>query len=116
MWTWRNKAIFEENYQQPNNYVLVIQNFAQKIDLHSNQRLHRNFQVVVNQRLCLGEPTTWIKLNNDGACKGNVGYSGCGGLFCDSDERWLKGYIQKVGVCDALHAEMWGMYLGLDMA
>ncbi|PNY15883.1 ribonuclease H, partial [Trifolium pratense] len=28
----------------------------------------------------------------------------------------MKGYIRKTGVCDAFHAELWGMYLGLDMA
>jgi len=116
-WTWRNKAIFEENFQQPNNIVLVIQNFARKIDLCSNQRLHRIFQM--KETIYIGwkkSPEDWIKLNHDGACKGSGEYSGCGGLFCDSEGRWLRGYIQKIGVCDALHAEMWGMYLGLEMA
>ena len=117
MWTWRNKTIFEENFQQPNNHVLVIQNFAQKIDLCSNQRLHRNFQM--KETIYIGwkkPPEGWIKLNNDGACKGSGEYSGCGGLFRDSEGRRLKGYIRKIGVCDALHTEMWGMYLGLKMA
>ena len=61
-------------------------------------------------------PEGWIKLNSDGACKGSGEYSGCGGLFRDSDGRWIKGYTRKIGVCDALHAEMWDMYLGLEMA
>jgi ribonuclease HI len=117
MWTWRNKAIFEENFQQPNNPVLVIQNFVQKIDLCSNQQLHRNFPM--KETIYIGwkkPPEGWIKLNSDGACKGIGEYSGCGGLFRDTEGRWLKGYIRKIGVCDALHAEMWGMYLGLEMA
>lgn len=117
MWTWRNKAIFEDNFQQLNNPVLVIQNFVQKIDLCSNQRLHRNFPM--KETIYIGwkkPPKGWIKLNSDGACKGIGEYSGCGGLFRDTGGRWLKGYIRKIGVCDALHAEMWGMYLGLEMA
>jgi len=61
-------------------------------------------------------PEGWIKLNSDGACKGSGEYSGCGGLFRDSEGRWIKDYIRKIGVCDALHAEIWGMYLGLEMA
>ena len=28
---------------------------------------------------------------------------------------WIKGYIRNIGACDALHAEMWSMHLGLDM-
>jgi len=58
----------------------------------------------------------WIKLNNDGACKDMGVIVGCGGLFRDSDSRWIKGYTKKIGACDALHAEMWGLCLGLDMA
>ena len=45
MWTWRNNAIFEENFQQPNNLVLAIQNFARKIDFCSNQPPHHNIQI-----------------------------------------------------------------------
>ncbi|MCI48692.1 ribonuclease H [Trifolium medium] len=37
--------------------------------------------------------------------------SGCGGLFCNSDGRWIKGYIKRILACDALHPEMWGMYV-----
>jgi hypothetical protein len=28
----------------------------------------------------------------------------------------MKGYIKKIGVCDAFYAKLWGMYFGLDMA
>jgi ribonuclease HI len=24
--------------------------------------------------------------------------------------------VRKIGVCDALHAKMWGLYLGLELA
>ena len=56
------------------------------------------------------------KLNSDGACKGNNGISGCGGLFRNSDERWIKGYTKKIGSCDSFHAKIWSLYLALDMA
>ncbi|PNY16915.1 ribonuclease H [Trifolium pratense] len=41
---------------------------------------------------------------------------GCGGLFRDSDGRWLKRNIQRIGACDILLAEMWGMYTRMNMA
>jgi ribonuclease HI len=44
------------------------------------------------------------------------GLAGCGGLLRNSDGRWLKGYSHKIGTCDALCAEMWGMYLGMQLA
>lgn len=40
----------------------------------------------------------------------DVGY---GGLYRDSDSRWLKGYTQRIGTCDALHVEMCRMYMWL---
>jgi len=82
LWTWRNKAIFENDFHQSNNPVMVIQKFTKQIDFFSTLE-------------------GWIKLNSDGACKGGGENSGCGGLFRSSDGRWLKGYIRKVGVCDA---------------
>jgi hypothetical protein len=79
--------------------------------------LHRNVNhketIYVNWKKPLDE---WIKLNSDGAPKGGGDTSRCGGLFRNYDGRWIKGYIKKIGACDALHDEMWGMYLDLDLA
>jgi hypothetical protein len=58
----------------------------------------------------------WIKLNFDGAHKKSVDLTGCGGLLRDSDGRWIQGYTQKIGTCDAFHAEMWGMYERMKLA
>jgi len=52
----------------------------------------------------------WIKLNRDRAYKGSMNIAGCGSLFGDSYGQWLQGYTQKIGACDALHAEIWEMY------
>jgi len=46
-----------------------------------------------------------------------AGKTGCySGLLRDSNDKWLKGFVCKIGVCDALHAEMWGLYIGLELA
>jgi ribonuclease HI len=34
----------------------------------------------------------------------------------DTNGKWLKEFVRKIGVCDALHAEMWGLYSGLELA
>jgi len=61
-------------------------------------------------------PIVWVKLNCDGAWKRSGTLAGCGGLLRVSNGRWIKGYFKKIGMCDAFHVEMCGMYLGLDMA
>ncbi|CAJ2627891.1 unnamed protein product [Trifolium pratense] len=117
LWTWRNKSIFEDNFQRPHDPIRVIQKYSMDID-------HCTFRRVLqipqrNETIYIGwkkPPEGWIKLNSDGACKGNNDISGCGGLFRNSDGRWIKGYAKKIGSCDSFHAEMWGLYLGLDMA
>jgi len=48
----------------------------------------------------------WVKLNCDGAWKGSDTLAGCGGLFRDSDGRWIKNCFKKIGMCDVFHAEM----------
>jgi ribonuclease HI len=40
--------------------------------------------------------------------------AGCAGLLKDSG--WINSYSRKFGDRDALHADMWGMYLRLDFA
>ncbi|RHN70125.1 putative ribonuclease H-like domain-containing protein [Medicago truncatula] len=57
----------------------------------------------------------WVKLNCDGAHKNSINLSGCGGLLCDSNGICLISYARKIGACDAFHAEMWVMYLGLEL-
>jgi hypothetical protein len=41
---------------------------------------------------------------------------GCGGLLCDSNGRWIHGYTQKIGTCDAFYVEMWGIYERMKLA
>jgi ribonuclease HI len=45
-----------------------------------------------------------------------MGPAGCSGLLSNSDGTWLKGYSQKLAICDVDHEEMQGMYLGLNLA
>ena len=86
LWTWRNKAIFENYFHQPKNPIMVIQNFTSQIDLCSTIPPHRILQR--KETIYVGwdkPPEGWIKLNSDGACKGGGENSGCGGLFRGSD-------------------------------
>jgi len=108
LWKCRNKTIFEASFQRPNNPNLLIKRFVKDIEECNLQPFHNGPQLTKSiyvgwKRLQEG----WIKLNSDDACKDRGKIADCGGLFHDSDGRWIKGYTKKIGACDALHVEKW---------
>lgn len=55
-------------------------------------------------------------MNTDGAAKKDAGIAGCGGLMRNTDGGWLCGFAKSLGCCHAFIAELWGVYLGLQIA
>ncbi|CAJ2647032.1 unnamed protein product [Trifolium pratense] len=115
IWTWRNKTIFEDDFQYPTNPTYIILKMVDEIDNcnHNPMNLYHGNTIFIGWK----KPQEgWVKLNCDRAYKDSLELAGCGGLLRDSDGRWLTGYSRKIGTCDALGAEMWGMYLGMQIA
>jgi len=52
----------------------------------------------------------WLKLNTDGASRGNPGLAAAGGVIRDGRGRWCGGFALNIGVCTAPLAELWGVY------
>ncbi|RHN73779.1 putative ribonuclease H-like domain-containing protein [Medicago truncatula] len=117
LWKWRNKSIFEEDFQRPNNPTNVILKMAMEIDsceqTHVTGWSHQMDTILIGWKW---PQDGWVKLNCDGAHKNSINLFECGGLLCDSNGICLIGYAHKIGACDAFHAEMWVMYLGLELA
>lgn len=114
-WQWRNRSIFEEGFQRPNNEVEVILKFVEEITRNANLA-QANYCADIALVKWKQSEEGWIKLNSDGACKGDDSQARCGGLFRDSTGNWLYGFTKRLGTCNALHAEMWGMWTGIQMA
>ncbi|MCH88188.1 non-LTR retroelement reverse transcriptase, partial [Trifolium medium] len=117
MWKWRNKFIFYEDFRRPSNPIHVILKMAWDIDSSEHNHLNRGQRK--KDIIFIGwkrPPEGLIKLNYDGDYKESVDLAGCDGLLRDSDGQRLQGYTQKIGVCDALYAEMWAMYVGMNLA
>ena len=58
----------------------------------------------------------WLRLNTDGASRGNPGLATAGGALRDGLGRWCGGFSINIGFCSAPLAELWGVYYGLYMA
>lgn len=57
-----------------------------------------------------------VKLNTDGAAKGNLRNAGAGYIFRDLDDQWLIGVACNLGITVSVNAELWGVLQGLAMA
>jgi ribonuclease HI len=114
---WRNKSIFEEDFRRPNNPTDVILKMSMEVD--RCEQTHLDGWTRQNDTIYIGwkQPQDgWFKLNCDGAHKSSINLSGCGGLLRNSYGICVSSFARKIGSCDALHAEMWGMYIGMDLA
>lgn len=60
--------------------------------------------------------TGWMRLNTDGASRGNPGMATVGGGLRDSDGRWCRSFVVNIGRCTAPLAEFWGVYYCLYIA
>ena len=58
----------------------------------------------------------WYKLNFDGASMENPRKAGGGGLILDSQGKWVKGYMRKIGMATSVEAEFWALRDGLILA
>ncbi|CAA7037248.1 unnamed protein product [Microthlaspi erraticum] len=58
----------------------------------------------------------WMKLNTDGASRGNPGSAAAGGVLRNNVGEWCGGFALNIGVCSAPMAELWGVYYGLYIA
>lgn len=56
-----------------------------------------------------------IKINTDGAARGNPSLAGFGGVFRDSRGVWITGFFQKIGFSNSLMAELLAIKTGLQL-
>lgn len=58
----------------------------------------------------------WMKCNVDGTSKDSGHAAGCGGVVRYSTGKWIFGFRMYIDRLDALSAEMWSIWKGLDLA
>lgn len=58
----------------------------------------------------------WIKVNSEGASRGNPGLAAAGGVLRDGKDDWVDGFVANLGISTAPAAELWGIVHGINMA
>lgn len=65
----------------------------------------------------LGSPLAdFLKINVDGAHNSQTERSGWGGIICDSNGGFVKGFVCNLGPCNVLKAEMLTLLHGIQVA
>lgn len=57
-----------------------------------------------------------MKLNTDGAARGNPGIAGAGGSLRDYRGQWIVGFAARLGICSNVAAELHALRMGLSLA
>lgn len=114
LWRWRNKEVHDERFIRPHHpsrhiclYAASYANLLQGLDVE-NVRASSTIWV-----RWLPPVQHWVRLNTDGAARGQGGTAGCGGVLRDGDGHWLCGFAKPLGQSCAYIAELWGAYEGL---
>lgn len=104
---WRNKVIFEDDFQRPFNAISIVLEMVEDI----NNCNHCPMNIRLEDAIFIGweRPREWwAKLNCDGAYEDTQMIIRCGGLTRHFYGRWLIVYSRKIGTWDTLSAKMWG--------
>lgn len=120
LWTWRNKQIHEEEFTRPYQEWDFIKKYTQE---YQNISTYLPIQPGIKSRNIVEVPVQWnppmagwVSLNIDGAVQQTNGIAGCGGILRDEAGNWVWGFAKKIGIASPYSAELWGIYVGLNLA
>ncbi|PKI49687.1 hypothetical protein CRG98_029932 [Punica granatum] len=115
---WQNKSIFEPQFVRPLNSAAmifkVVHGFVQS-DLCANaytDRKARDWKLIGWRMPSDG----WLKLNTDGAAKGNPSLARAGGLLRDDNGRWLGGFVHNIKIATSILVELWTVKNGFEVS
>ncbi|KAG7543761.1 Ribonuclease H-like superfamily [Arabidopsis thaliana x Arabidopsis arenosa] len=117
-WKWRCGNVFGVQ-GKCRDRVKFLKDLAIEVTLaHEKAAEQQKKQVgrVEKQIAWLKPAAGWVKVNTDGASRGNPGLAAAGGVLRDETGKWCGGFSLNIGVCSAPLAELWGVYYGLYIA
>ncbi|RYR17534.1 hypothetical protein Ahy_B03g062245 [Arachis hypogaea] len=118
IWYFRNKLVFNGESVHVTTAVNQIRARSKEFFriARSNLKPH-NFQAAGDSLISWSRPDEgYIKVNVDGSWFGHTNNAACGGVFRDSNGRFLKGFSSNLGNYSIMHAELWAVIHGLNIA
>ena len=116
-WKWRCDNVFGNN-GRCRDRTRFIKDKSKEVTVAHLKRVERQPRVHRVERMVgwVFPRTGWLKLNTDGASRGNPGLATAGGVLRNADGDWCGGFVLNIGRCSAPLAELWGVYYGLYIA
>lgn len=116
-WKWRCGNVFGDN-GKCRDRVRFVREIAAEVTKAHKAAWGRAMGGVTETRLLSWKPPEpgWVKVNTDGASRGNPGLATSGGVIRNEEGDWCGGFAVNIGVCSAPLAEIWGVYYGLSTA
>lgn len=110
LWRWRNERVFSSASSIPIDQVSFIlarvhqvrKAFNRKLPEPRNQ-MNRRTEVLVRWKY---PSMGWVRLNTDGASKGNPGRAGAGGVIRGHRGELFEVFALNCGVCSCTRAEL----------
>lgn len=96
-WTCKNKFLFA---QQQSTLQDMLRNYSQLTeDITACFPTEKKGKGHIEKLLCWKPPQTgFLKLNVDGASKGNPGEAGARGVFRRNDGSWVVSFARRIGL------------------
>ncbi|CAA7028167.1 unnamed protein product [Microthlaspi erraticum] len=116
-WKWCCGNVFGEN-RKCRDRVRFIKDQSKEVTQAIEKCNAQNIKPARVDRMIAWVPPEvgWIKLNTDGASRGNPGPATAGGALRNNYGDWCGGFVLNIGRCTAPLAELWGVYYGLLIA
>ncbi|XP_057760081.1 uncharacterized protein LOC130980412 [Arachis stenosperma] len=117
LWYDRNKLVFEGKISAPGMVAISIHKRTTEVlnCLRKNlikEQANRSDHLI----RWIPPPESIIKINVDGLFYSHNNNAACGGVFRDQWGRFLKGFSCNLGSCSIMHAELWAVIKGLQIA
>nr|ABW81175.1 non-LTR retrotransposon transposase [Arabidopsis cebennensis] len=116
-WKWRCGNVFGVNGKCRDMVKFVRDRASEVIQAHLVEGNSGKIRGRIERMVSWVKPAEgWLKLNTDGASKGNPGLATAGGILRQQDGSWIGGFAVNIGICSAPLAELWRVYYGLYIA
>ncbi|XP_026415838.1 uncharacterized protein LOC113311208 [Papaver somniferum] len=121
LWLARNEQVYRQKQQTPEQTVSIILTMLEEYKWEQNHiiPLHPDDDSAQKKKIQDQQeppPPNWIKINTDGAVKGNPGPAGTGCVCRDNTGKIILIIAAPLGIASAIVAETWGLLMAARIA